>query len=300
VINHPIEGDELLLKDGSLWIVKGCLHLGNGYVAVPRVADGQKLKTYIKQFTYIRRYYLHYLKNIPQIGLPTPLVHSEDIIKYLNVTGKIPDGRNHLKLLANKLIRTIQDSCTTECGITGSLLGNYSSEGSDIDLVCVDSINFPECLKRLRDKEILHPITDREFIREYQEVKEIINEELHQKLVELKLTQGFFKGAKYTLKIINCDRERSFAGPYLYVRKAKLLIRLLSTDYRTPSIYEVKLLRPHAFAKKAYMITYRVRFTELPEGSLIRGEGLMLYKDTDSVIITFDRTPSRIEYLVIP
>ncbi len=300
MINHPIEGDELLLKDGSLWIVKGCLHLDNGYVAVPRVVNGQKLKTFKKQFTYIRRYYLHYLKNIPQIGYPTPLVSSKDVVKYLNIAEKLTDEKNHLKLLANQLIRIIQNNCVTECGITGSLLGNYLSESSDIDLVCADGVNFPECLKRLRDKEVLLPIMDKEFVREYHEVKEIIDEELHQELVKLKLTQGFFEGVNYTLKVINCDRERPFLGPYYHVRKANIMLRLLSSDYRTPSIYEAQLVRPHTLAKKAYMITYRVRFTELPKGSLIKGEGLILYKDMNTVIITFDRFPSRIEFLALP
>jgi len=298
-MEHPIEGDELLLKDRSLWIVKGCYHPENGLVAIPRVVCGEKLKTLGSQLRLIKRYYPHYLKKVPEIGLPTPVVPLKDILKYIRVE-TAPTINSYLSSLSYELREVLERSCRTECGITGSLLGNYLGEHSDIDVVCVDNENFPECLKDLRAKGLLNPMGEEDFFEEYNEVSEAINYDLHKDLVRLKLTQGLFKGVRYTLKVINCRREKNLLGPYINVFKGELLVKLLSTDYRSPSIYEVQILRPKTYVRSASLLTYRVRFAELPEGTLIRGEGYLLYKDMKHQIITFDRPPSRIEFIILP
>ena len=300
MITHPIEGDELLLKDGSLWIVKGCYHLRNEYVAVPRVVNGKKIKTYEKQLEHVKRYYLHYIKYIPQIGFPTPLVPLKDLGMYISITQVSSINKSHLKSLGLELRELVQDECRTECGLTGSLLGKYSGKGSDIDLVCIDNADFPECLKKLRDEGLLPPITGKDFVTEYPEVKELINQEIHKELIRFKLTQGLFKGVKYTLKAINCEREKQLLGPYTFIYKGEILVKLLSTDYRAPSIYNVQVLRPCSNVRNAYLLTHRVRLTELPKNSLVGGKGSILYKGMNSVIISFDRPPSNIEFVAVP
>ncbi|MCD6323536.1 MAG: hypothetical protein J7L55_00255 [Desulfurococcales archaeon] len=283
----PPEGSIIKLSDGSKWVVKGCVHPEDGYVAVPRLVGEKKLKTYGEAMRVIRRYYPHYLTRVPEIGRDVPVVPLEDIIEVLTPFDTFTPPETGLGRKACALVEALRERCGLKCGIAGSLLGGYSSPDSDIDVVCMDSENAYTCLRALRQEGVLTPLSMDEFEVESREVAEGVGPSTLTALASSRITQGTYKGAKYTLKILNCVRERPYLGPYLSIRYEEAVAILKGFDYRSPSIYPVELLRPATPYKEAVLLTHRVRFTELVEGALISGRALLHVRD-GVIVVSFD------------
>ncbi len=302
----PIEGDTAVLKDGSIWVVKGCIHPKGYFIGVPRVLLGRseyvvKVKRLSDALSVVYRYYRHYLSYVPEIGYTVPKVPLDDVREYITwrdteVLHKLRFSELGRKSL--ELIHLINKYCKTYCGPTGSLLGNYYGKTSDIDVICYDSTEFINCLYHLRDLNILEPLMSKYFITELINVSEKLDESKHMRLIEYKLLQGIFKGVKYTLRVVNCERISSLLGPYEYVLKPKLILcKVISSDYRTPSIYKVKIIKSYGyelllsnFKYVANVVTHRIRFSEIPRNSLlIIKEPLVLVKD-DALVINIDNS----------
>ncbi len=299
-----VEGDILLLRDGSKWIVKGCTHPSYGVIAVPRVVGNMKIKTLSKALNIIRRWYYHLLRFIPEVGRKVPVVSKDLIYRHLKpLRDGVPGstyvkGPRELVRAAFELITLLKNRCGLKCGVTGGLLGGYAGRGSDIDLICLDYNNSFECLSKLRLEGLLLPISYEAFISEACSVKELMNEDYLILLAGSRLTQGLFKGFKYTLRMVNCCREKGVRGPYVYSYRTHLLLRILSSDYRTPSIYEAELLKPvHSTLK---LITYRVRLTELPVNTIIDAEGNIYIREDGVRVVSLDTASSRIYYIRLP
>ncbi len=301
VMIAPIEGDIAVLKDGSIWVVKGCIHPKGCFIGMPRVLLSRsnymmKVKRLSDALSVVYRYYRHYLSYIPEIGYIVPKVPLDDVREYITWRDTKVLHRLHLSELGRRsleLIHLVSKYCGTYCGPAGSLLGNYYSRASDIDVICYDSPKFIDCLHRLRDLSILEPLISKYFITELINVSEGLDESKHMRLVESKLLQGIFKGVKYTLRVVNCERISSLLGPYDYVVRPKLILcRVISNDYRTPSIYEVKIIKSYGYELLlsnpkyvANVITHRIRFSEIPRDSiLVIKEPLVLAKDGALVI----------------
>ncbi len=295
----PREGDILFLSDGSVWILKGCYHPTDGYVAIPRVFEGVKLKTLRKSLDVVKRYYRHFLRYDDVIGDIVPVVPLNYVVKYLkSLNFKPQTTRSELLNKALELMDLLKD-CGLVCGLSGSLLGGYLSVGSDIDLICLEvkevKRNVYECLKELRDKNVLRPMDLTVALREVYGVRELLSVDAHITFLKNRITQGVFKGINYTLRIIDCERETELLGPYDLIVKSEILVKTLTTDYRTPSIYEIQLLKPkNPLIKRAFLHTYRVRLTELPEGTLIYGYGRLSFKNKHEVIVSFDTEDSQV------
>jgi len=306
-----LEGDLLELIDGSLWVVKGCVHPG-APIAVPRLVNGKKIKRASEAFEIIARYYPFFVRYVPELGREAPVVspswirrtrrflHYEEGIS--SVDSVAHGFMDRIKSVAIELIKLLHEECGLRCGPTGSLLGGYVGRHSDIDINCVEKGDVLECLRDLRVKGFLKPLPVKEFIKELPLVSEILSWNDMSKLAAHRLTQGIFKSLKYTLRIINCDRIQRFLGPYTYVIKdTHVAFKVMDFDYRTPSIYGVELLRPALLSpRKAYFITHRVRFAEVPFGSLVIAKGDIMLRDNDVAIVSLDTPNSKVEALLLP
>jgi len=303
-----LEGDLLELIDNSLWIVKGCVHPG-APIAVPRVVNGKKVKRVSEAFNIVTRYYSFFYRYVPELGREAPVIDSSwirRILKFLhfskNIAPNNSDTGRRIESVAMELVELLYKECGLRCGPTGSILGGYAGIGSDVDVNCVEKEkqSVLECLQDLRARDLLKPLPLEEFVKELPLVSETLSWNDMSKLVVHRLTQGVFKGLRYTLRLINCDRMEKFLGPYTYViRDTHTAFKIIDFDYRTPSIYRVELLRPTLLSsRKVYFITHRVRFTELLPGSLIIALGDVMLKDNDVAIVSLDTPSAKVEALI--
>ncbi len=302
-----LEGDLLELIDDSLWVVKGCVHPG-APIAVPRLVNGKKIKRMSEAFEIIARYYSFFVRYVPELGRGAPVVspswirRTRRFLHFSNVDSVAHGFMDRIKSVAIELIKLLHEECGLRCGPTGSLLGGYVGRHSDIDINCVEGQDVLECLRGLRVKGLLKPLPIKEFIKELPLVSEILGWNDMSKLATHRLTQGIFKGLRYTLRIINCDRIQRFLGPYTYVIKdAHVTFKVMDFDYRTPSIYRVELLRPALLSsRKTYFMTHRVRFAEIPFGSLVIAKGDIMLRNSDVAIVSLDTPNSKVEALLLP
>ena len=293
----------LVSRDRSLWVVKGCYHPPNGVVAVPRLFGGRRVKRFRDSLAIVARYYRHYMRYLPVLGLRVPVVPWSDVREYLSVFEEglgVLEGSGELVRACRGLVRLLSDYCGLKCGVSGSLLGGYYTGSSDVDLICIDREGAYGCLKRLRELGYLKPLSGRLFWSELAEISESLSAEDHARLVSSKVLQGVFSGVKYTLRVVNCCEARlgRVLGPYrAAMTVSDVVLRVVSSDYRTPSIHGVEVVRPWTsyLSGEAVLISYRVRFTELPEGALVLADRAELHvKDVGPPILCVDSAGSRV------
>jgi len=287
-----LEGDCVELHDGSIWIVKGCHHPVNKVIALPRLLDGYKVKRLGEALRVAYRYYRHFIHYVDFIGRYVPVIPRTLIKKHLSaLRTRCSEDAGILGRLCNELIDLLHMRCGLKCGVTGSLLYGSYSRNSDIDLVCMDTDSAYKCLMKLRKEGLLQKLSLNEFVVEYFQVSEGLDFRNHLKLVQNRVTQGRYKTRKYTLRIINPEREYLVLGPYVFERYTDMLIaKVVSSDYRTPSIYAVNVLKPNiTVGRKVFIVSYRVRFTEIPENSvLLLSNALMALRIDGTVVISLD------------
>ena len=204
-----LEGDLLELTDGSLWVVKGCVH-PSAPIAVPRLVSGKKVKRLGEALEVIARYYPFFTKYVPELGREAPVVspswirRTRRFLHFSDVDSITYVSRDEITSVAMELIKLLREECGLQCGPTGSLLGGYARRESDVDINCVDRGDTLECLRGLRTKGFLKPLPVKEFIKELPLVSETLGWDDMSKLVMHRLTQGVFKGLRYTLRITSC------------------------------------------------------------------------------------------------
>ncbi len=271
-VPYLVEGDLLELRDGSIWVVKGCCHRFEGFVAVPRVVLGRKLKRFTEIYEVVLRYYRHFVKYVEEIGREVPVVPPSEVLRILrwSVEGvrlRYPTVREVLEKLWEVGLR---------CGVAGSYLGGYQSGVSDVDVHCLDIPSSYERLRKLYEIGVFNHLSPGEAWKEAYEVSEGIDVAKHVQLLQSKLLQGVYREVRFTLRFVNCERIKPLLGPYVDVRPAELLVKVTASDYRTPSVIEVEVIRSSTRVPSTlYLVSHRVRFTEIPEGTLISIEGLV-------------------------
>ncbi|MEM2007411.1 MAG: hypothetical protein QXG17_06465 [Sulfolobales archaeon] len=294
-IKQLTEGDIVRHRDGSVWVVKGCVHPHEGFVAIPRVVDGKKLKRLMEVEEMIKRYYLHYIRNLPEIGRDVPIVPVGDV---LEVRRWSIDGRSCGNAFLRQIIQTF-DLLGLSCGIAGSHLGGYSSAESDVDIHCLNSPDAYSRISSLYSLGVLKHLDFNEAIREAMEVSESLELKKHAELITKRYLQGVYKRRKVTIRIVDCSRVRGFLGPYVDFRRAELVVKITESDYRTPAILRADVVRASTLVNKdLHLLTHRLRFVELPVGTLLSIEGAIATNTSGNSIVNLDE--SKIEWLLLP
>lgn len=301
---HFLEGDYIELYDGSIWAVKGCHHPAGKVLSVPRLINNRKVKKLGTALNIVYRYYRHFITYVDFIGKHVPAIPEPEIRRYFNsINSSCPEDAGSLGSICNELIDVLRSRCLLKCGITGSLLYGKYDDTSDIDVVCMDSKDdVYECLINLREEGVLSNLDPTSFLTEYYQVAEGADFSYYLKLLSSKVLQGRYKSRKYTLKILNPIRESLILGPYAFTYKLpEVVIRILDTDFRTPSIYPAVLIRPPLHSKlasKVYVTSFRVRFAEVPKGSILLVSNAYLALRGDGVaIISLDEPDSYVRIL---
>ncbi|MEM1930553.1 MAG: hypothetical protein QW780_04250 [Sulfolobales archaeon] len=289
------EGDIIKHKDGSVWVVKGCVHPPEGFVAVPRVVDGKKLKRVVEVWEMVNRYYIHYIKNIPEIGRGVPVVPKRDVFE---VRRWSIDGRNCSSTFLKQLLQTF-DSLGLNCGIAGSHLGGYSSAESDVDVHCSGGPDAYDKVSSLYSLGVLKHLDFDEAIREVVEVSEFLEPKRHAELITKRYLQGVYERKKVTIRIVDCGRVKKFLGPYEDLKKAELVVKIVESDYRTPAILRADVVRASVLVDKhVHLLTHRLRFVELPVGTLLYLEGTIALNTYGNLVVNLDE--SKIVWLLPP
>ncbi len=289
-VPHLVEGDLLELRDGSVWVVKGCWHGVEGFIAVPRVVLGRKLKRFSEIYEVVLRYYRHFVKYVEEMGREVPVVPPSEVLRTLrwSVEGvrlQYPVVREVLGKLWEVGLR---------CGVAGSYLGGYHSEASDVDVHCLDLPSSYERLRELYEIGVFKHLSLCEAWKEVHEVSEGIDMARHVQLLQSKLLQGVCGEIKFTLRFVNCERIKPLLGPYVDVRPAELLVKVVASDYRTPSVIEVEVVRSSTKVPSTlYLVSHRVRFTEIPEGTLISIDGLVRLALSSLHLVNLDESTVR-------
>lgn len=284
--NFPaIEGDILKHRDGSLWVVKGCVHSPEGLVAIPRVFEGKKVKQYFEAMKIVERYYPHYITYIEELDRDVPVVPWKDILEILSW---LYEGCSSSIEEVNRIL-VLLNNIGLKCGVAGSYLGGYSGVESDIDVHCLDTAGAYEKVRLLYTTGALEHLSYSDAYHEVSEVSEILRADIHVELLTRKYLQGKFKSKKVTIRILNCDRITEFLGPYNNVRWGEFMVRVTESDYRTPAIMKAYVIRSSlSIDDEIYLISHRARFTELPDGTIFKIFGPVRTNSLGRTIINLD------------
>jgi len=287
---YPVEGDIVELRDGSIWVVKGCWHGCEGLVAVPRVVLGRKVKRLSEAYEVVLRYYRHFVKYVEEIGREVPVVPLSEVLRVLRWS---IEGIKPQQPLVRDVLGKLWEA-GLRCGVAGSYLGGYYGKASDVDVHCLDLPGSYERLCRLYEDGVLEHLGPGAVWEEVHEVSEGIEVVRHTQLMMRKLLQGVYRGVRLTLRFINCERIKPLLGPYVDVRPAELLVKVVASDYRTPSVIEAEVVRSSTRVPSAlYLVSHRVRYAEIPEGTLISVEGFVRLSSGGLYVVNLDESTVR-------
>ncbi|MBP1357664.1 MAG: hypothetical protein JZD40_04155, partial [Sulfolobus sp.] len=191
------------------------------------------------------------IRYVEEIGFEGPLVPIKD--------AEILDPFK--KEVSDKVVREFMSFFSGKIGITGSML--YSDKFNDMDFVSLNEDDY-ETLVDLRKREITSPLT---FYKE--DEVEGLNKNDFLSLKRNRFLEGIYKNIPYTFKIVKCEDfgvvlgKESFEGVVEIVRSEK--------PFSLPVKYYTD--------KGIYLTSFRVRYTELKEGTRIYVNGILLKRD---------------------
>ncbi len=301
---EALEGYLIRHIDGSIWTVKGCYHPDDGYVALPRFVDGIKAKRLNDSLKVVSRYYRHYIKYLPELGREVPIVPLKDVAEVINpltVINRLRNLKGNLVRASVELLELVISGCNCLAGFSGSLAGGYFNESSsDIDIVVYSNhVRCYELIRRLRLEGILKPMSEGEALKEFIEVSEGSDLKLVN-LMRKRNLQGVFKGYRYTLRLVRCDRNPILTD-YVVIPNNDLVVKVVDTDfpYITPTTYVCEVIKStnHIYNfQNTTLLTHRIRYTEIEIGTLLMIKG-SIYLSGDTSLINLDLPDTRVEFL---
>jgi len=295
-------------RDGSLWVVKGCYHLDDGVVALPRLINGFKVKNYIRSLDLISRYFPHYLRFVYELGRVVPLVPPYDIADVLSpieATRKLlrSYGDKPLVKVAYDLLQMLRSGCGCDAGFSGSLAGGYFTEGSDIDIVVYsNTAKCYELLLKLREEGFIRPMDPQTSEYEFLMVSEGGDKTIL-KPMQRRVLQGVFRGFRYTIRLVNCGNAITLRD-YIVVPNTSMIIIITesSNSYTTPATYNciaIKSASHYAVGRPLKVLTHRIRYSELGVNTILRLQG-PYYLLNDFTLVNLDLPEVTVELINTP
>jgi len=270
--------DSWLVKlDNIIGFVKGCFQPLPGYFIVPRIVFGKK--TWSLRGAISHRG-VRFMKHeciggrSSYIAYPGPahFISPIDSAEVLREKCGSALCRAALELLEHIV------SITDLVGVTGGLAYNPLG-ASDIDIVAYGP-RIEEVYKALRDLRldgITSPFTGRGH--GWRDSDHILNSLIR----EQRYLLGYYKGFEYNIRLIYCTKPAR-CNPIRLLGRVKLEAEVISAiGFSTPSLYVLKPKRIYAGDEKIIgeiaraqllqMLTYRLRYAEIPVRTVILVEG---------------------------
>ncbi len=282
-VSHCIYVDGVIVKAKEyLWIVKGCHHEENRIIALPRYRlDGVKIKELAKSLEIARRYgFLVFNENLDALVPALPLDEIEYCLNPFNTSTLNLDDIGgtawELKILLAREAGISLDSI----GVTGSLLAKTvipSIEAGDIDIVVRgtrESEKAYRALRRLREKGILSSVNS----PVYREL-EVQDEKTRHTLMKKRLLEGLYKNTPYSIRLIPCRKQQAITGRIKRLGWWEGVLEIIEhiQPYIMPYHYKIRVIRTNNPYKPTSLISYRMRFSELPLGLRLYVRGILEY-----------------------
>ncbi|GAB6944321.1 hypothetical protein [Vulcanisaeta sp. JCM 14467] len=255
MLDQVIEGYVLLHRD-TLWMVKGCEHPINGFIAYPRYfKDGSKVKDPIHGLDIARR--LGLVKYIDGLKMEVPVIPRYAIDSILD-----PFNRSlwpSLPNIINEFLNEIGALNSEDVGLTGSYLVSslVSIKPRDLDLIIRDvreGLRIYDVLKDLREDGITeHHIESKDFSGTDPITR---NELLRRRVLE-----GVYRDKLvYSIRVVSCKQNTEIRPiSYISYYTGKVRITQALSPIIMPYIYEALGSGGAVLIK-----SQRMRFSEIP------------------------------------
>ena len=286
-----MEGYMFRMWDGSVWAVKGVEFQSGGRIrAFPRLVGDVKCSGLSCGYDIVREIYPWLLLYDPCVDMETPQIPLSDIASVYSPFSESPETDPDAK----RLRRILEEESGVEVGITGSgLIGR----GRDIDLVVYgyeESLQVYAALRSLRGRRVLKPLSGKPLVEEYRKNLEdtSIALEEYSKRAAQRLLVGVFEGKPYSIRLVSRKTPRYGCRRAVKICKAEILARIVdsSAGLLTPALYRIYPVagNPPCIGDVKHLLTYRIRYMELPEGALIRATGYVEYVSSLGYVLVPD------------
>jgi hypothetical protein len=278
----------IVRTDSTIGYVKGCFQPAPGelHYYVPRRILGEKLgKLSYGEALLAARTVLGRDHGLVVTRL-SRLCGKEVILANLRKSsvGSPYDAANSIRSCKAKVCRAaaeLLDYLPGEgVGVTGSLAYDPSSS-QDIDVVVYgyrNAYRAYHALLDLRLSGVTKPLLD--IKPEWTDA----DSELHKALAARRVLQGVFKGYHYSVRLVSCALA-STQIPITCSGKIQVLgvLKSLGPNYLTPTYYVIEAFEEARFLnariQRLYLATYRIRYTEIPSGSVVQVYGELQLHD---------------------
>lgn len=260
MLNQVVEGF-ILLHGDVLWMVKGCEHPSDGFIAYPRYfRDGSKVKDPNNGLTIARR--LGLAKYIDDLKMEVPVIPRYSIDGILN-----PFNRSlwpPLSGVISEFLNEIGALDSGDVGLTGSYLVSsvIPVRPRDLDIIIRDvreGLRIYDALRELREDGITKPYVESEDFGGTDPITR--NELLRHRVLE-----GVYRDKLvYSIRVLSC-KQNTELRPISYV------------DYYTGNIRITRALSPIAMpytyealsnGGSVLIRSQRMRFSEIPVGTVL-------------------------------
>ncbi|RUM47605.1 MAG: hypothetical protein DSY37_01880 [Hyperthermus sp.] len=264
----PVEG-WMVRTRSTIGFVKGCLHPLPYLYYVPRVIAGIKLYDEPGITSAVKFAEPELIREDPCLGLRTTLVH----IKEAGFTTPWDAARRLLKTCKRRICQTALSlieqienaNPRVLVGVTGSLAYN-PTEAEDIDIVAYSQPSELQDVYRL-----LAELREEGYLKPYHgegHQWSSSDKELNLRLSEKRVLLGIVDSFEYNVKLVAC------LAPARCVRLRRIGETVwrgrvcTSINYTIPSLYVIC-----NGGRRVNMLTYRIRYTEIPAGVDIEVRG---------------------------
>lgn len=270
--------DSWLVKTSNIiGFIKGCFQPLPGYFFVPRVVSGRKIWTLEEP---VSLYGIRFIRH-ECIGRRSSYIvypGSASFISPIDSAKRLRrECRSALCSAALELLEYIS-SVTDLVGVTGGLAYNPLG-ANDIDIVVYGSRieTVYNVLRDLRYDGVTSPFTGRGHGWSNYDYT------LNSVIARLRYLLGYYKGYEYNVRLIYCTRPAR-CTPIQVLGRIMLEAEVVSAlGFSTPSLYVLRPRRIHTEnrailnkitkARSLQMITYRLRYAEIPVKTIITVKG---------------------------